>query len=307
MYQVSRLNLESLNAQQRDQYAQFTEAKYASCLDNKNPYGVSNTTQIAIAATAQGIPVGLLLASEMNYLHFAELYSIFVAEAHRHQGIAAQMLSLFETELKKLSCTFVTLVYSEKDPTASYLEKLLKKFEWSSPRLFGIHCSFDVPAFNAPWYRKPYTLSKEFELFPWVELKTKEKEKLLRQYEQGVFGSSVTPFGEEEAKIESINSLGLRYRDEVIGWMVTHRIAEDTIRYSSFFVQKAFQYQKEVIILLCKSIQLQQASSVRWGVLEINVSQVEPSWLWFVRRRLIPYADSSYCTKQSHKLLTAGR
>lgn len=304
MYLVKRLDLATLDPHLYEAYAALTEPRYRCCLKSRNPYDISHTTQIAIGATWENKPVGLLLASEMDFLHFAELYSIYLAEAHRHRKIATEMISLLEAELIKLSCNFVTHIYSTADPTTPFLEKLLSDLNWSPGKLFGILCRFDASLFSPPWLNKQYHLSKAFHLFPWNELELKERNRLLRQLEQGVFPASVSPFGNEESTIEPLNSLGLRYKNKVVGWMITHRVAPDTIRYSALYIQREFQYRKEAIILLCEAIKLQIKSSVRWGIIEINIGQIEPSWLSFVQQRLIPYATSVTYTKQSwHQLI----
>ncbi|NET42698.1 hypothetical protein [Okeania sp. SIO2B3] len=45
------------------------------------------------------------------------------------------------------------------------------------------------------------------------------------------YPTSLSPFGNTPA--EPLNSLGLRYETQLVGWMVTHRVATDAIRYST--------------------------------------------------------------------------
>ncbi len=303
MYSVTKLDLATLDPHLHEAYAALTDPKYQCCLNSQNPYELSNTTQLAIGATWEEKPIGLVLASEMNFLHFAELYSIYVIEPHRHCKIATQMLSLLESELVKLGSNYITFVYPTEDPTTPYLENLLQNLGWSSPRLFSIHCRFDEKMLTSPWLNKDLQLSSAFSIFPWKELTAEERRFLIHQQEQGAFSPSVSPFGKEEAILENINSLGLRYNNKVVGWMITHRVAPDTIRYSALYIQREFQYRKEAIILLSKAIKLQKEAGVPWGIMDINIAQIEPSYLQFVQKRYIPFAHTVTYTRHSfHQL-----
>jgi GNAT superfamily N-acetyltransferase len=39
-------------------------------------------------------------------------------------------------------------------------------------------------------------------------------------------------------RLEPTISIGLRWRGEVVGWMICHRVAFDTLQYSAFFVRE---------------------------------------------------------------------
>jgi len=101
----------------------------------------------------------------------------------------------------------------------------------------------------------------------------------------------MSPLGAEEKIIEYTNSLGLRYKKEVIGWMITHRIAPDTIRYTSLYVDPEYQYKGPSIRLLIESMVLQTRSTIKWALFEINLDQINPSWYKFVQKRLAPYSQ----------------
>ncbi|HSL82456.1 MAG TPA: GNAT family N-acetyltransferase, partial [Thermoanaerobaculia bacterium] len=81
-------------------------------------------------------------------------------------------------------------------------------------------------------------LPKEAELFTWDELTEAEREWILdRQREDRWYPEVLTPF-QEEPRLEPTVSVGLRWRGEVAGWMICHRVAFDTLQYSAFFVRE---------------------------------------------------------------------
>lgn len=287
----------------RHALAELTEPKLQRCLQGEPLCPQSYSLTVAFGAFQGDIPVGLLLANLNLPRQVAEIHSLFVHPEHRNRKVASQMLSLLEQEALQKKCPVITMIYPSASPTTPFLEQLLRSHDWGAPRHFSIHCRFDGPLFHPPWLRQEYPLSNDFQLFPWKDLQPKERQKLLYRAQQLEIRGDISPFREEEL-IEPINSLGLRYQNEVIGWMITHREDPDTIQYFALYIVKAFQYHKEAIKLLQESIRLQQQSSVRWAILDVNITRTEPSWLKFVKQRLIPYAESVSYTKQSYRWIS---
>ena len=299
MYTTALLDTDTLSLQMRQAFAALTEPKCQHCLHGETYYQLPQTTSIAIGTFFEEQPVGLLLASLIPTINVIEIHSLFVKEEHRRRKVGTQMLSALTQYARDLQCTFLTIIYPQGETTTPYLESLLQSNGWPPPKRFGFTCRFDGSTFNPPWITREYPLSPDFQLFPWIDLSSKERALLQRKQEQGEIPGPLSPFKDPE-RIEPLNSLGLRYNNQVVGWMITHRIAPDTIRYSALYVLREFQYRKEAIILLQQSIKRQLSSSVRWGELELNIAHVEPSWMTFVQHRLIPYAESVKYLKQAH-------
>lgn len=302
MFNIRRLDLKALDMQTIRSFEAMTLPRYRCCLRSEQPDGIADTIIVAIAAESDGKPAGLLLATYFKHIHLAEIHSVFVEEKSRGTDIGSELLTLLEIELVLLKCYEVTIAYHESDACALFLESILKKRNWTKPVPFMIHCKFDVKAFRANWFIKDLKLSADFISFPWQELTTDDRKKLEFQIKQGSIPAHVSPFL-NEAAIEPINSLGLRYKGDVVGWMITLRESIDTIRYFALYIQAQFQSQGEAIKLLCESIKLQQASNVPWGVLEVNIPQSSPRWLKFINRRLAPHALEVSYTLLSRKSL----
>lgn len=83
---------------------------------------------------------------------------------------------------------------------------------------------------EAPWLNKNYRFSPSFTFFPWQEITPEERLNLQKQQETSLWiPDELSPFKHEE-NLEPLNSLGLRYEGEVVGWVITHRLSPDTIR-----------------------------------------------------------------------------
>ena len=96
----------------------------------------------------------------------------------------------------------------------------------------------------------------------------------------------------EEKKIEPLNSLGLRYRDKVVGWMVNHRIAPDTIRYSEMYVHPDYKPLSQSILFLGKAIKLQCEAVPEVPNATFRVETDNTPMVNFVNRRLAPYLEN---------------
>ena len=92
----------------------------------------------------------------------------------------------------------------------------------------------------------------------------------------------------EDTRLEPLNSLGLRYQGEVIGWTITHRIDSETIRYSVMFVEERFQRMGRGFSLLTQAVKRQIDSGIPYAT--AAVSNNNPSMLHCVERYHKPYA-----------------
>lgn len=134
-------------------------------------------------------------------------------------------------------------------------------------------------------------------MFPWSELTPTEKQEIL----PGQWDTpSLFPFS-DDSRIEQVNSLVLRYNGEIIGWCVNHRVAPDTIRYSTLFVREKFQKLGRGVSLLAESIKRQIAGSVPYYT--FAVARENAQMLQFVNRRLKDYLTGLSESRQSVKRL----
>jgi GNAT superfamily N-acetyltransferase len=301
-YELVELDLKNLSETKRKSLQSLTTAQFYGCLSASDPFEIENAEVIGICAYDGNQPIGLLLASCYIFLRQIDIHSIFINEEHREKTIGTQILNFFEKVIKsKKKLATICFVYPSNESTL-FLEKILKKNGWVLPKPYVIHCSLDAFAFNPPWYRSEVPFSSQFQLFPWKNLTTKEKERIQFLIEQRGISSTVAPCNDIE-NIEGINSLGLRYEGEVIGWMITHRVGTDTIRYTSLFIFKEFRFHSTGIKLLIHAIQLQKKSHVQFAFFQVNLEEVDKKWIVFVKKRLIPYSIHSFLFKKTWKII----
>lgn len=245
------------------------------------------------ARLEEGELIGFALAETLFEAKIALIHSWMVKENFREKGVGTHLLHFLQMTLQQLGILGVALEYEQSNPFAPLVEKILHSFHWPSPRLYLIRCHYDnYLSFKPSWYTSytPPSLPGGMSLFSWKDLTSQERERVAFQLEQGVFLPYLSPFREEE-KIDLFTSVGLRFKQEVIGWSITHRIAPDTLRYSILYIDKQYQLSGYALWLLVTSLHLQTEAAVLKAMFEVNVEDTDRTWWHFVLKRLAPSAD----------------
>ncbi len=291
MYQFSLLN----NAQ-AILFQKLTYPTYRPLLKTID----ANNSIIAVGINLDSEAIGLGLAVIDKY--DAEVLSLFIHPEHRSKGLGKTLLKYLEIELQQRRCSQVRLVYISNSTTPA-LERILKQLNWSIPQLRMLVCEGTKESIkDAPLLRLNYSLPASYTIFPWVELTPENREYIQKQQDiLPWYPEILSPFDDEEI-LEPVNSLGLRYQGQVVGWMITHRVAIGTIRYTKFFVKKELQSVGRAIPLLVTAIQLQleksEANKAVFTVLHDNSRMVK-----FINKRLGFYLSLLRQSWQTSKLI----
>lgn len=249
------------------------------------------------SAAVDGQMVGMAIADMLPETQIAELISLLVLPNFRHQKIGQTLVKYLEKSLTESGCRTIIVKYQVTPLTQTALEPLLDRLQWQPPESKFLLAKTTIEKLSqAPWLYK-YPLPEAFEIFPWAALTQTEKQLLLTRKD---YPDALSPFS-NDTRIEPLNSLGLRYKGEVIGWCLTHRVAPDTIRYSSFFVAKQYQKMGRGISLLAEAIKRQIASPV--ANVKFSVATDNAPMLQFFNRHLRPYVTGIGESRIAVKLL----
>ena len=298
-YQIERLDLASLDPEIREAYALLTEPRLRVFIRDisEEPPRI-----IAIGAFYQSEPVGLALAKLYSNLGNAEILSLYVAKKHRNKKIGTRLFREVEQACIGEGGKVLTFMYRKEDRYALAHEAIFKKQNWAPSAPFMEQYLFDAFLFHPPWLTHRPKILRQYKIFFWKNIKKQEKERLNHLYEQGHFGSIVHPFFEENL-IEPLNSLGMRKKGEIVGWLITHRVSPEALKYSALFIRPDLQFSGYSIRLLIDSINLQRPkeATIRWTLVPVNLQEIDSSWYRFVKRRLAPYAQAVIKTYQTWK------
>lgn len=241
-------------------------------------------------------PVGCIVVDHFDNLGKGTVLAWFVQEDFRKHGIGAKLYSLLSENIKKP--VLLTTFFRDSEEGRS----LISTFEWGPPKFYLEQYHFIHQNFHPAWFDNGIAIPPELNIVPWKSLSIQNLAKIQRQEEQYTFEISVSPMGEEE-NIDFYSSLALLNGEEVVGWMVNHLYAPDTVRYSALYIDKEYRMSGAGIALLAASIGLNQTGPYPLAIFEINLMEIDPSWRRFVRKRLKPSAEGIDKIYVSTKLL----
>lgn len=233
----------------------------------------------ALGAWEDDHPVGIATAFVQPHYKLAELKSL-------SENVSKPLLEEMERELSKQEIRMLAATYPARSP----IHPLLQSYKWEGPRLVMVSCYFISHLFTPSWHLRAYRMPKGFAYFPWQELTEEDRETIKALWEKGDLSADVYPFYEETAF--EPNSLGLRYDGKIVGWSLAESKTPQSLWYSKLYIDPAFRTSGIAIQLLSASIQRHDHVRFPNVYFWLNLVQSSLRWLRFVKKRLIPYANS---------------
>lgn len=237
------------------------------------PYGFDAEMHHVLAEWEDSQLVGLCVVDKHPFSTSAVLQSLAGVDL-------AALLSRMENHLK-------IILLSAEWPRLSPLERLFGCDGWSKPEKRFETYYFYMPQFNPTWFSDHLPLPEGYSIIPWEAMSIEEQAATERWANQD---SYLLSDHTESKPREAINSLILRYKDTIAGWIETHRLNEQMIRYTSFFLFPEHRHQGVAIPLLCESLQRHIDSPATIAVFSVNLKDTTPTWVNFVRKKLAPHA-----------------
>jgi hypothetical protein len=274
-------------------FASMTFPAYRQALNA----GQATDSVIALGAFSNSQPVGLALARLGRANQPATLLSIFCTPALRRRGLATGLLALLEDELRMRGAPSLNCSWSSKLPSAAEFERLLHRRGWNAPEGRMLLCTADegikkAPFFHPPVYDRIERALEGAEIIPWSDITKEERESIRRrQKEKPWIPHDLVP-ERLEADYFPMTSAGLRINGEVVGWVITHRMAPAVIRYTCSFVRRDYARRGGVIMLYRDVIwrQVDQLAKGTYGIWTVPYDHAEMAD--FARRRMGPYLRS---------------
>ncbi|MEM9771126.1 MAG: GNAT family N-acetyltransferase, partial [Cyanobacteria bacterium P01_D01_bin.73] len=248
-----------------------------------------------ISASFSESIIGLAIAEVMPD-NIANLISLFVQTPYRNKGIGTRLLTYSMKESRQQECEAIQLNYHATESTLA-LERILEKLRCQKPKTQFFLGRATIANFVENPSKGRVHLPPESQVFPWTGLTKAEGETIKSIGESGAYPSEVCPFG-NDPRLESTTSLGIRYNESVVGWLVTHRVSEDTIRYTHWWTLEPYRSQGWSIALLAAALDRQIAANIPYAT--FAVSAKEKPMVRFFQRRMMPYLDY---TSESKTLL----
>lgn len=283
-YVYTSVDLPSLPPDKRHLY---TPLIYPNIYDLFDPLLSRSGQVITIGAYLKDQPVGLISAFAYTAAREALLASFYVDPAHRLKGIGTQLMVQLLEKLHNLSVSLAQAQYEGWESTVLSLETLLAKTGWNPPKPLLRQYYLDQFSFHPPWYFSPFpSLPLTCQIFPWEEASAADLKEAKEWVSKMPPLTQYSPFN-SDLPFERLNSLGIRHKGNLAGWLITHRVEPRVIRYSAFYLSSILRGTGAAIYLLKESIRRHlQAEIATKGMMEINIQNSPPSWLRFIETRL---------------------
>jgi GNAT superfamily N-acetyltransferase/predicted GNAT family acetyltransferase len=260
---------------------------------------------LGLAALRAGSPLGLLLAeTPLGDEGVPEVLSLYCKPEARNQGLGTALVSRIEDVLREMGFSHVSTVYMTGKPTIAAVERILDKRGWTAPAVRTVTLRFTPDeALSTRWFGR-VRLSGDYEIFSWTELTATERDELQRsQAESKWIPEGLEPWRHDAHSFDPLSSVGLRYKGQVVGWVINHRVGTDTVRFTCSFVRKDLGRRGRILPLYTESIRRLRTAGCKTCTF---ITPVEyETMVDFARQRCAPWASYFGETCGSTKALLA--
>jgi GNAT superfamily N-acetyltransferase len=259
---------------------------------------------IALVARSGDQPVALAMAElPLNQAEGApELLSLFVSSPYRGQGIATALVEAIEDTLRAGGATSVEAVYTTGKASIPAVERIFEKRGWETPAMRSLTVRFTLAeALSTPWYGKS-GLPAGAEIFSWADLTPGEYAALRESNEREPWiPNSLQPWRHDEIGFDPVSSVGLRYRGEVLGWVINHQVSPDTVRFTCSFMHPSLSRRARILPLYSEAVRRLAEAGCQYCT--FITPTVYPPMIDFIRRHCAPYASFTGETRGTRKSL----
>jgi hypothetical protein len=214
---------------------------------------------------------------------------VFVAPAARARGVAGGLIGNVEEAVRGRGFGEIRTVYMTGGPGIAYLERALARRRWAPPetRMLVVRTGME-DALSLPWRELKV---RGFEYFPWTEMTEEDVRELKASHQRtGWIADDLRPWHYDRATMEPTSSIGIRYRGEVVGWVLNHPLSGDTLRFTCSFIRGDLARRARILPAYMES--LRRARDAGFTRLMFTVPMHHPGMAAFAMRwSAIPGAE----------------
>ncbi len=216
---------------------------------------------IGVLATHNRKPVGLILATSESSQTIYRIHSFLVHPQFQRQGIGLNLLKEIEAHSRKRGGLKIEGMYRSHWKSVSFIQKILKVQQWETPKPQLIIAKDEVSkALN--YFSKSSQILDEFSIYSFTQLKKSDIEFIQQnQRNKQWFDSTLNPFVEQNS-IDKKSSFLLKKEQEIIGWIVSHRINKELNEWTSLFIDPKYRTFKLTYALIQYALRQQKALGI---------------------------------------------
>ena len=264
-------------------------------------FSAGNGEVTAVGARSDGQAVGLAVALRLPHKGFTRIGSLFVAESHRRQGIGTRLLGVLEEQLRAQGVERMEISYQTGRTTSAAPPRLLARLGWPEPQPDRLICRCDRRMLDSPWLRE-YPVPKEGQVISWFDVTAEEIEALkATQAEDPWIPPSLRPW---EYQGVQFNSVALRLKGAIMGWVQTQRFNSTTLIYSNSYMHPRLQRTARILPLYVAAVRKHSEDLSLPNAIWV-VPFIHPTMVRFVRSWMAPYMNRVEELRVSTKELAA--
>lgn len=241
--------------------------KQIQSIDIKNPI-------LAVSVRKNNDIIGLCIAEFDLGQSYSEIFSFYIDPEYRNKGIGQELLNKTEQILSQKGYEEMRTYFWSSWESHEATRHMLKAQNWSEPeKLMHVFRTDIERVSNIPW-RKNVILPEGYEIVPWSWISPDEKKEIKDEQEfMPFYHESLSPFYHEE-KIAFHNSLGLKFKGRVIGWLLTYWNSPTNLEYNNLFIRKEFRTGIKIPLEMIRIASMRQVEQgvpdILWSVGEEN-------------------------------------
>lgn len=230
------LSLHQVAGQRALPYRAFTYPVYRARLAAVE--GTDALPAIAIAATVDGVPAGLIYAHRGLPALPARILSLFVDGPHRRRGIGAALLVRLQELMQAAGEPLLTIEYPHLRHGEA-LARALARAGWPSSSVYSRHFRMSMSALaDCDWIDRVRTPPR-FALVPWDALPPGQIEAVDARAEPGFIPHHAP--GQRGASIARACSVAALDGEHIAGWSILDWQGESTLCFRSLYVRAAWR------------------------------------------------------------------
>lgn len=265
---------------------------------------------LALAALAGEEAVGLALAelplAPDRSDREPELLSLFVRADRRGQGIGGALVAALVERVRETGAAELRAVYTTGKPEIDHLERIFARcgFEAPEPRTLSVRFAPSAALASELFdTRRLAALARGLEIFPWTELPAAARERALRSNaELPWITPALAPWRFERQGYHP-SSVGATYRGELVGWVINHQVAPDTVRWTCSFMRQDLSHRARILPLYRATLERLVGTPQRQCTFVTPVSYA--GMIGLIRRWIVPFASFVGETRGACKKLAA--
>jgi GNAT superfamily N-acetyltransferase len=243
-------------------------------------------------------PLAYLLAYFSRKLKTADILSVFVNPEYRLRGFGTNLIRRLEEELSIFDIRSVSTQFCDE---SIGLRQLFEQCGWQVYPSQSL-CKIGSEGLQAPWVYRDFKLPTDYRIVPWAEVNDSMKFELWQNHSQNPWiPQEVMPW-KHDACWHPSTSFGLLCGSRLTGWLITHKLKPDLLRYSCAYCEDGIRQKASMVAVFAAAIR-QQAREMEAPRAIWTIYPDQPQMLAFVKRHLVPFGASIMNGFESWKIL----